>query len=252
MIKGFYAAASAMLANMERQQTLAHNAANLETVGFKQIMTSMNDFVETSYTFSPGNVTHSAQRQIGNLGLGSKTGAEITDFVEGGIKHTGNTYDLAINGNSFFRVNTPEGERYTRDGRFLRDAQNQLVTASNGYHVLDENGQPITLPDGDPGIGPDGTININGQVVGKLGLAAFANPVQEMTRAGGNLFSASNAPSAASNGAIEQGALEMSNVNVSYLTTQMVMVTRSYEAAQKMVTTQDQMISRTIDTLGRL
>lgn len=253
MIKGLYAAASAMIAEMKRQEVLAHNAANLETIGFKQIMTSLSDWEQTSVVYSPGNINHSSVLYgIGSIGLGSTQGDEVTNFESGGLKLTSNLYDLAINGDGFFRIQTPDGERYTRDGRFMRDTNNQLVTAADGYKVLDSNGKPITLSDGDLGVSRDGTVTIDTQTIGKLGLAAFKDPATELTREGNNLFSSSIKPTGSSVVEVQQEYLEMSNVNVSQLTTQMIMVARNYEAAQKMVANNDALLSRTIDTLGRI
>jgi len=121
MIKGLYAAASAMIANMERQKTLAHNIANMETNGFKQIMTTLTDWEEPSVVFSPGNISHTGEYDyIGAVGLGTDIGTETTDFTEGAIAYTGNTFDLAINGNGFFTVEKDGEKYYTRDGRFSR------------------------------------------------------------------------------------------------------------------------------------
>ena len=251
MIKGLYAAASAMLANMERQKTLAHNASNLETIGFKQIVTSLNDYALSRVTYAPGNITNTnTLERIGYIGLGANDGPEVTDFNTGGMKYTGNLYDFAINGEGFFMIQTPDGERYTRDGRFLKDANNQLVTAVGGYFVLDTNGQTITLPEGEPGVSPEGEIDINGEIAAQISLAAFEDSQAELERAGENLFSSEDAPTSTEYGSIAQGYLEMSNVNVSHLITQMAMVTRSYEAAQKMVVSQDDLLNKTIQQLG--
>jgi flagellar basal-body rod protein FlgF len=252
MIKGLYAAASAMLLNLDRQKTLAHNSANLETIGFKEIFSSANDFEQTSVVFSPGNITGSRLTRIGNIGLGAQYGEEMTNFDSGGLKSTGNMFDLAINGNGFFRIQTAAGERYTRDGRFIRDANNQLVT-SEGNKVLDSNGQPITLPvDADISIAPDGTISTSTQQIGKLGVVVFDNPGQDLERTGDNLYNATGTPNPTAVYDIQQGFLEMSNVNVSRLMTDMILVENAYNAAQKMVTTQDSLLGMSISTLGRM
>ena len=101
---------------------------------------------------------------------------------------TENPLDFAIQqGNGFFRVETPDGERYTRDGRFLRDADNNLVTIE-GFSVLDDAGQPINLPDGDVSLAQDGTISVNGEEVAQLGIGMFENPRDELEHTQGNLF----------------------------------------------------------------
>jgi flagellar basal-body rod protein FlgF len=249
MIKGLYAAASALLANMDRQQALAHNIANASTPGFKQILTSLGDFMQTPVTISleNGKFVH----YVGNLGLGVESNPEKTDFSQGGLEDTGNELDLAIQGSGFFRVRTPDGERYTRDGRFLRDSSGQLTTV-DGYQVLDQGGQPIKLPDGQVSIAPNGSILVNNQAAGQLGLAAFNNPDQELIRDQSNTYLAAGAPSSTAPVTVVQGYLESSNANPTLIMTQLVEVQRSYDAAQSMVQNQDELLGKTISTLGRI
>jgi flagellar basal body rod protein FlgG len=173
------------------------------------------------------------------------------------MKLTGQPLDLAIQGPGFFRIMTPNGERYTRDGRFQRGAAGSLVTI-DGYQVLDSNRQPIQLAEGDLSITGDGTLLINDKPAGQLGLAAFTNPAQELQRDLPNTFRAASAPTAAGTpsgtqkGTVQQGYLEMSNASPAQLMTQMVAVSRAYEAAQQMVATQDELVGKTISSLSRL
>lgn len=251
MIKGLYSAASAMIANLTRHGALAHNVSNLDTPGFKQILVSMDDFMQTSVIYPPGPTTGFTQlEQIGELGLGVEASPEITDFSPGSWRATAQALDLAIQGPGFFRVQTPNGERYTRDGRFQRDTNGNLVTV-DGYFLLDSAGQPITIPEGDPAIAADGTIVVDGQPAGQIGLASFANPAQELERDLPNTFSAPGGPTGEELGIIQQGYLEMANANPAQLMSQMVAVGRAYEAAQKMVQTQDELLGKAISSLGR-
>ncbi|MEI7987825.1 MAG: flagellar hook-basal body protein [Chloroflexota bacterium] len=251
MIKGMYAAASAMIAGMKRQSALAHNVANLDTPGFRQILLAMDDWYVTpvrqnSQTMMPQmDVNHMSQ--LGYVGLGSQTSPEITDFSQGGMKASDNELDFAINGTGFFRVKTSDGERYTRDGRFLRDANNQLVTV-NGYQVLNTNGQVITLPEGAVRIDESGNISgTNGVQVAQIGLAAFKDPNTELTRDGMNTFAAKGAPTDNNPGTVQQGYLEMSNVNL----TRVVATGRAYEAAQRMVQMADETTGKMLSSLSR-
>jgi flagellar basal body rod protein FlgG len=252
MIKGLYAAASAMLANLSRHGTLSHNVANLDTPGFKEVLVSLDDWVGTTVVHPPGPTAGPSQlRWIGNLGLGVETTPEINNFAQGGMRVTGMPLDVAVEGPGFFRVETPNGERYTRDGRFMRDMEGNLVTV-DGYFVLDDGGGRINIPEGEVSITPDGVITVNGQQAGQIGLAAFENPEAELTRDLPNTFAAAGEPTGEETGAIQQGALEMSNANPAQIMSQMVAVSRAYEAAQKMVQNQDELLGRTISTLGRL
>jgi flagellar basal body rod protein FlgG len=249
MIKGLYSAASAMLARVNQQNVLAHNVDNMDTPGFRQVLLGLDDFARTS-ALQAGGVSQA--RYIGDLGLGVETLPEEIDFTEGGLQFTGQPLDLAIQGAGFFRVRTPEGERYTRDGRFSRDALGQLVTI-DGFQVLSDDGQPIALNgEGVISVGGDGTLFQDGQAAGKLGLAAFADPERELVRSMPNLFSAAGGPTGEELGVVSQGYLEASNVNPAQLMAQMTLIARNYEAAQQMVQNQDELLGRTINTLGRL
>jgi flagellar basal body rod protein FlgG len=240
-----------MIAGMKRQSALAHNVANLDTPGFRQILLAMDDWYVTpvrqnSQTMMPQmDVNHMSQ--LGYVGLGSQTSPEITDFSQGGMKASDNELDFAINGTGFFRVKTSDGERYTRDGRFLRDANNQLVTV-NGYQVLNTNGQVITLPEGAVRIDELGNISgTNGAQVAQIGMAAFKDPNTELTRDGMNTFAAKGAPTDNNPGTIQQGYLEMSNVNL----TRVVATGRAYEAAQRMVQMADETTGKMLSSLSR-
>jgi flagellar basal-body rod protein FlgF len=252
MIKGLYSAVSAMVMNANRQEILSHNIANMQTPGFKTILTTVEDFMNTPVVYSPGaSLKESTLDYIGRLGLGVKNGIQMTDFSQGALLTTGNQLDMALQAEGFFTVSTPDGIRYTRDGRFLRDAQSTLSTVE-GYPVLAANGQPIRLPDGDISVGPDGTLYSGTTVVAKLGIATFKDPEQELVRTRGNLFSGpaqSTGQGAAPQ--VVQGALEGSNANPTTLMADMTEIVRSYEMAQKMVQNEDELTGKTIASLGR-
>jgi flagellar basal body rod protein FlgG len=258
MIKGLYAAVSAMMAGVAQQQVLSHNVANLETPGFKQIMKSLDDFVQTAVPSTSGlrgsmsGISAGASiYSLGSIGLGVEVSPDQTDYNQGGIISSDNPLDLAISGNGFFRLRTADGERYTRDGRFLKDASGQLVSVA-GFPVLSQGGQPIVLPEGLVSISPDGTVMVNNQAVGQIGLAGFQDPEAELVRDDNNTFQAAGAPTDIAVGTIQQNALEMSNANPTQLMTQMVEAARFYQAAQQMVQNQDEMLGAAINTLGRI
>jgi flagellar basal-body rod protein FlgF len=251
MIKGLYSAVSAMVMNAARQQVLSHNISNLQTPGFKQILTTAQDFMQNQAVYSNGFSAEGTVDYLGLLGLGTQAGEEFIDFEQGALQDTGNPLDLALQGNGFFTVDTPDGQRYTRDGRFLRDADNNLVTV-DGFQVLDDAGQPIQLPDGDVSVAPDGAISVNGQAVATLGIGIFANPQTELQHTEGNLFTGPAASTGDEVPRVVQGYLEMSNANPSQLMTQLVEVARSYEAAQKLVQNQDELLGKAIASLGRI
>lgn len=247
MIKGLYSAVSAMLMNANRQQVLSHNIANLETPGFKQILTSARDFMQQQSVFTPDKTS----TYLGRLGLGTQVGPEFIDYEQGALQETNNPLDLALQANGFFTVKTPDGNRFTRDGRFLRDAKNTLVTVE-GFQVLSDAGQPITLPDGEVLVAADGAISVDGTAVAKLGIGVFTNPETDLVHSGGNLFTGPAASTSQALPQVSQGYLEASNANPTQLMTQLVEVARSYEAAQKLVQNQDELLGRSIASLGRI
>ena len=254
MIKGLYSAASAMLAGLTRQNMLTHNLANIDTPGFREILLSLDDFINTEVSSRPDfNYTRRAL-PLGQLGLGVEISPEITNYEQGALKQTGEQFDVALQGAGFFQVQTPTGNRFTRDGRFARDIDGNLVTI-DGYFVLDANAQPLTVPEGGVSIAGDGTLaDETGAVVGQLGLFTFADPEAELARDGeqGNLFIATGNATADTASTVVQGFLESANINPAQLMTQMVAVNRAYEAAQRMVQVQDELLGRAISTISRL
>lgn len=252
MIKGLYSAASAMLVGMDRQNVLSHNIANLETPGFKQTLLSMDEFLTAAAVQPvPTASLHSNMRLVGDLGLGVQIGTETTDFTQGALKFTGKPLDLSVHGNGFFRVETPNGERYTRDGRFNLDSEGYMVSV-DGYFLLDADRERIQIDGATIGISTDGTLFIDGVAGQQIGLAAFEDPAAELTPDLANIFAAAGEPTGETPGEIQQGYLEMANANPSDLMTQMVIVSRAYEAAQRMVQAQDELLGAAIGTLGRI
>lgn len=250
MIKGLYAAASAMISGVFRQQAVAHDIANVDTPGFKQILTTLSDFDTTSAYTQPLQNSATSPSYLGELGLGVMASPAETDFSQGTLKTTDSSLDFAIQGSGFFRIRTADGVRYTRDGRFSRDASGQLVTV-DGNLVLNDSDQAIKLPEGDVAVTPDGTIYVNGVSSGKIGLAVFTD-LTTLTRDDQNTFSSTSTPTTTGRGQIIQSSLEQSNVDSAKLMTQMIEISRSYQAAQQMVQNQDELLGKAISTLGRV
>jgi flagellar basal-body rod protein FlgF len=263
MIKGFYAAASAMVTGMQRQMVLTHNIDNLDTPGFKQILTSMDEFMTTPVSTtsqSPNTPALPAVLQsrgfnkltrLGDLGLGVMSGTETSDFSEGAVQITNRELDVAVLGNGFFRVQTDAGERYTKDGRFIKDAAGILKTV-DGNNVLAEGGGTITLPTGDISITTNGQISVDGVDVAKIGVAYFKDPAASLTRDGENTFTGTGAETGSTKVTVQQYALESSNADLTQVMTQMIQTNRAYQAAQRLVQNQDSLLGKSISTLGQL
>ena len=248
MIKGLYTAVSAMIAGANKQALNAHNTANLTTPGFKQVFTTMQEFQKTDVYKIVENNQHVFQESIGTLGLGVMTTETRTKFSEGALQATNQPLDFAIRGDGFFLIMTSAGERYTRDGRFIRDANENLVTI-DGNKVLDSSGNAIQIPDGEISVNPSGEVLINGTFFTQLGIAEFDRPETQLQKDSGNLFEAMEAPvQGMKNSTVQQGYLEMSNVNM----VDLLISTKTYEAAQKLVQNQDELLGKSISMLGKL
>lgn len=251
MIKGFYSAASALLARLEQQKLLSHNISNLNTPGYKQSYSSLEEFLQVE-AYDPADRTRGVQNPdlIGKMGLGVATAEAIIDFSQGSLRSTGQILDLAVEGEGFFQIQTPEGERYTRDGRFQLDAESRLVTV-DGFYVLNDGGQQIELPEGEIRVSSSGEIYVDGTAEDQIGLAVFENPEEDLEPGPANLFSSDAAPSGETPGTVLQGYLEMANIDPAVMMTELAKVARTYEAAQKMVQSQDQLLGEAIATLGQ-
>ncbi|RLT47217.1 MAG: flagellar hook-basal body protein [Chloroflexi bacterium] len=263
--RGMYAAASAMNANLYRQELLSHNLANLTTAGFKQINTSLDDFVSLNINnIEGGSRSASPGKQVGKGGLGVIATGPYTDFGEGSLRETEQPFDFSISGNGFFAVQTPDGVRYTRDGRFTRDLNGHLVTA-DGFRVLDEKSENAIVPVpyaigggmgdtvGNVTVTTEGRIIINGKPAGMIGMFGFDNPNEDLVRDDNspNLF-IQNKEAVKANGRLRQGYLEMANVDPVATFTAMTTTARAYEAAQRVLQMEDQVAGRAVNDLGRV
>jgi len=260
MLKGLYAAASAMISGVNRQAVLTHNITNMNTAGFKQVMLTMEDWKKTEVSAATNGTTSTnlppiyptspflGVTSLGEIGLGVLNPPETYDFSQGALQTTNQPLDMAIQGDGFFKIRTPNGDRYTRDGRFHLDSNHNLVTVDS-FFVLDKSGTPIKMPDGDVTLSPDGTIVVGTQTVAQLGINSFANPKTDLTR-DENTFAAVGTP-LASTSQVNNNVLESSNADLTTAMAQMLSIGRAYDAAQQMVTVQDGLLGKSIASLGR-
>lgn len=242
MLKGIAAAASGMLPQLKRQEVITNNLANAGTAGYKRDRL----FVEQLDRARAGAAPTEADWQTPNL-IGVKV-----DFSAGPMDRTGSPYDLALAGDGFFVISTPDGERYTRNGHFTLTDEGVLTTA-DGNAVMGEGGE-IRLPAGTATIGPDGTISVDGRPVGKLRIARFADP-SVLVRAGSSLFAVGTpgaTPEDMVNPDVRQGVLERSNVNTIEEMVSMITTFRFFESDQRAIQMQDDTLGRVVSELGRV
>ncbi|HOS43199.1 MAG TPA: flagellar basal-body rod protein FlgG [Armatimonadota bacterium] len=254
MMRGLWTAASGMQSQQTNLDVIANNLSNVNTTGYKRTRAEFQDLVYQTM-MAAGSTTGDAARVPSGIqiGLGSRTAATQKVFTPGDMKQTDNPLDLAILGDGFFAVMTPDGTpAYTRDGAFKLDDQGRLVNA-DGYAL-----EPaITIPQNTESItiGPDGTVTakVAGQTTpvdaGQLQLIRFVNPAG-LSSIGHNLYvptaSSGNAVTGEAGsegfGRIAQNTLELSNVRVVEEMVAMIVAQRAYETNSKAIQAADEML----------
>ena len=217
---------------MQEMQVVANNLANASTTGYKS-----DRAVFTEYLVSTGNSgDHS-------LSMGT-LGGHTFQMEQGGLKFTGGRFGLAIQGEGFFMVETPQGQRLTRAGHFQLSGAGQLIDMQ-GNAVLGAGGNPINIPEdaGEVTFGADGTISGNGQIIDQVGIVLADG---ELTRDSNSYFSAEGGTVQAQDPKLVQAALEQSNVSPVLEVARMIEVQRAYEAGQALLEREDQRISQLI------
>jgi flagellar basal-body rod protein FlgF len=244
MIRGLYTAASGLTVQWERQEAIANNLANADTVGYKRddmIGTSFGEYM--IYAVRAGNA-----RYIGNASSGSVGFETVTDYSPGELRQTGNPLDLALEGEGFFVVQTPQGERLTRNGDFTLDQAGNLVN-HQGYPVLGENG-PIVLRGSAAEILADGRVRVGGEVIDRLRVVK-PQVGTALRKEGANLYGGGSW-TAATGSQVRQGFLEGSNVQTVMEMVRMIEVSRAYEANQKVLAAHDSALEKAVNEVGRV
>lgn len=277
MIRGLYTGASGMVVQMRKLDALSNNLANVDLTGYKKDLTVTKAFPEILLrrlnddgvrVFPPGSVDSAPV--VGRLGTGVELSEVFTVFTQGSLKETGNPFDLALDGKGFFTVETPEGERFTRNGSFLID-ENGLLVTKEGLPVLGENG-PVYLKLNNFMIDQQGRIYQNADLaddprrlvsmeendwanteyVDTLKVVDFRD-TRYLEKQGSSLWRDTPESGFAvtadlgSDTKVIQGFLEASNVNPVTEMVRMIEVNRAYEANQKVIQTHDTLAGKLIN-----
>ena len=254
MIRALYTAATGMEAQQTNIEVIANNLANANTTGFKRSRADFQELLYQTITQPGASSSDSTKVPTGiQIGLGSRTASVDKLFTEGDLQQTGNQFDVAIEGNGFFQVTYLNGvTAYTRAGNLKVNADGNLVT-SDGFPV-----EPtITIPANavNVSIGADGKVSVqqSGQSaatdVGTIELAYFANPAG-LQSIGKSLMLPTDAsgqaqtgtPGQTGLGTLQQGYVELSNVNVVEEMVGMITAQRAYEINSKVIQSADQMM----------
>lgn len=221
---------------MREMGVVANNIANASTTGFRREGVVFSEFVAALDEDPSLSMAHASGRHV--------------DLSQSTISQTGGQFDFAIQGEGFFLIETPQGQRLTRAGSFTPSADGELVTP-DGYRLLDAGGAPIFVPPDAKGVAlaTDGTLSANGQPIAQVGLWQPADPLSLRHQAGTMFAAADLEP--AEGATVLQGMLEDSNVEPVSEIARMIEVQRAYELGQKFLDSEDERVRGVIQALGR-
>ncbi|MDO5705301.1 MAG: flagellar hook-basal body complex protein [Paracoccus sp. (in: a-proteobacteria)] len=238
MDNAIYAALTRQSGLMNEMRVVANNVANANTTGFRREGVIFSEHLSA------------LDRRGDTLSMANARG-RLVDLSQATLSQTNGTFDVAIEGEGFFMVQTPEGNRLTRAGAYMVSDEGELMNAE-GHRLLDEGQAPIAIPGGTGSIaiGADGTISAAGQPIAQIGV--FAEPPrEELTWTGGTLFVPQGEVEPMENPRVRQGFLEESNVNPIHEISRMIEVQRAYELGQSFLDREDQRIRNVISSMSR-
>jgi len=262
MHEGIIIAASGGVKQQIKMDVLANNLANLNNAGFKSDGLVFREIIPP---FDEGSSLESSRNPLLSPDESNETVAYVavdsayTNYAQGPFHKTGNTFDVALEGEGFFEVETPQGLRYTRNGNFNLDKNNNLIT-HEGNFVLNGDKQKIKVEaqGGIVSILPDGTISVGRGLenanIGTIGLVKF-NDMGALAKEGNGLYKVMDnnmQPEKTNEIKVRQGFLERSNVNSIEEMTNMITAIRAFEAYQKVIQTIDEADEAAVNTIGRV
>ncbi|WP_028234614.1 flagellar hook-basal body protein [Pseudobutyrivibrio sp. MD2005] len=267
MVKGLYTAYTGMVNEQRRMDVMTNNLANSATTGYKKEAMVAQAFDERlAIKIKDTSAYANRPEGIGYISLGAKVGETYTNWDQGAFQITDKPSDIAIAGKGFFAISftNKAGEtsvKYTRDGAFTVDPEGYLRT-SDGDYVLTQDGAMDSDPSEDYyvqidpnleyAIASDGTITQNGEEVATIGLVDVAD-YDYINKYGENLYDLiEGGEIIESEGYMEQGMLESSNVNVVDEMVTMITIARAYEAGQKMIQAEDETLEKTVNQVGNV
>jgi flagellar basal-body rod protein FlgF len=220
---------------MRELAVVANNIANVSTTGYRREGVVFSEYV-------------AALGQDPSLSMAHASGRHV-DLSQATLTQTGGAFDFAIQGEGFFLVETPQGDRLTRAGSFTPNAEGELVTM-DGHRLLDGGGAPIFVPpDAKVAMAADGTLSANGEPLAQVGLWRPVDPLA-LRHQSGTLFEGGEVEPV-ENGLIAQGMLEDSNVQPVAEIARMIEVQRAYELGQRFLDAEDERVRGVIQALGR-
>lgn len=257
MVRGLYTAYTGMINEQKRLDIISNNLANSATVGYKEENVTSQSFKDYLGIKVRDGSNEYIDVPIGTMNPGVKIGETYMDWGQGSLRETGNTYDLAIQGDGFFtlRVTNKNGEsslKYTRCSTFKCTKDGYIVDV-DGNHLQGRGGDiQVPVDAKEIAIKNDGSIFADGVVVDTITLTDFED-YNYLELYGENMFTAvEGAVTKDSYATIEQGYTEQSNVNVISEMVSMITITRAYEAGQKMIRTHDSLLDAAVNQIGKV
>jgi len=245
MVNGLYTARNGMMLLQEMVDNTANNLSNANTTGFKKSL--MASMAQVDIRRNDEYKLHQDEDH--------QMSENFIDFEQGSLVGTENVFDLALEGNGFFTVETDNGVRYTRNGSFTRNGMGELVTLQ-GKRVLDVSGGAIDLGESKEfTVSAAGMVYADGREAGQLAVVDFADRRESLEREGYNLYNTKDPaekPEAATGFRIKQGFVEASNVNVVDAMVEMIRFQRNYELDQKAVQSCDETLQKAVNEVGRV
>lgn len=256
MVKGLFTSWTGMVNEQKRLDVITNNLANAATTGYKKDGVTNQSF-SNLLAYKINDVSEGyTDKQIGKMSLGVKIGEVYTNYDQGNVRNTGNTFDFAIEGKGFFNVATTdangnEAVKYTRDGSYTMNQDGKLVDV-NGNALMGEGGE-ITIPGetADVNVDESGRIYADGVYVDKIKLTDFSDYSYLKKQGDSFYLPQDGATQLDSTAAIQQGYTEQSNVNVVSEMTSMIAITRAYEANQKVIQTIDGTLDLAANSVGK-
>jgi flagellar basal-body rod protein FlgF len=255
---GLWLSATGVVTNTYRQDVIANNMANVETVGFKRnVPLFQQRLTEAQQRRQPDQ----SDEQLERLGGGLLCSPTLVDNTPGELETTGNKLDVAVQGEGYLAVADGEGHKFlTRDGRMALDRDGRLILATSGQHVLDSKGEPVALPVGvapsELEITTDGQISREGQTLTKIGLFDVPDP-SRLIKQGGTMLdypdlATSMKPADPGGTQLHSGFVERSNVDPATELAVLMDAQRQLEANANMIKYQDQTMARLVNDVGKI
>jgi flagellar basal-body rod protein FlgF len=245
MNSGMYSAVSGSLAAMRKLDVISNNLANVNTPGYKRDKMSFEGLLA-----GPANPPAVPQGSTADPILQKEN--NYIDYASGPTSQSGNPFDLALDGEGFFAVTTPEGTAYTRQGNFRTSVDGTLVTV-DGFPVQGAGGAAIRVQGSKIEIDTRGNVKVDGQQAGTISVVDFEKPYS-LTKSGNSLFVQADPQAASRTGTalIQQGHLEGSNVESISEMVQLIETNRYFEACSKVIHGYDDMAAKAANDLGRV